>query len=510
MMCEQVLDHGLVRLVDHMGSDLSVVRSARVSYNAEWRTGEDAGKDEKLIHYLVKNRHTTPIEGVQFTFEVKAPIFVLRQWHRHRTWCIDGDSMISFELPGRYKSGRKGAKKLKLSELAKRWNVNPLVKRPTRQKRSLREFQRERISKMMLRVYDENARKFTVGHIVDITNSGQKIVYEVTLKNGKSLNCTKDHQLLTPMGWKRLEECSIGEDLLCNGATYTTEGLENIRRARSGERSNFWKGGITSERANIARWTTEQAKKVHEKFNYICQQCNKRGGKLHAHHIKPVVTHPELSKDFNNLLTLCFTCHSKEHGKTGEICRGRGQFLTAIPSRIVSIKKIGIKDTYDISVGGSNHNFVANGIIVHNCYNEVSARYSELPEEFYIPKPQDVGVQSKSNKQMREIATEAGITEADELFIHDLQVHSRMGFEYYRKHIEAGVPRELARLFLGLNTYSHMFATVDLHNLFHFLRLRLHSHAQMEIRVYAEAMLNLIRPIVPITVAAWEEHIYNK
>ncbi len=222
----KVLDHGLIRLVDSMGDDLSIVRSARVSYNAEWRTGEDAGKDEKLIKYLVKNRHTSPMECVQFTFEVKAPIFVFRQWHRHRTWS----------------------------------------------------------------------------------------------------------------------------------------------------------------------------------------------------------------------------------------------------------------------------------------YNEVSARYSELPEEFYIPTPEHVGVQSSSNKQMRVLEENAGLNEKDVAFIRDLQAHSENGFDLYRKHLEAGVPRELARCLLGLNTYSHMFATVDLHNLFHFLKLRLHSHSQMEIRVYAEAILQLVEPIIPVTVAAWKEN----
>lgn len=75
-----VLNHGSVRLVERMGSDLSIVRSARVSYDADWRP---AGDDAKLIDYLVKNRHTSPLESVIFTFEVKAPIFVFRQWHRH-------------------------------------------------------------------------------------------------------------------------------------------------------------------------------------------------------------------------------------------------------------------------------------------------------------------------------------------------------------------------------------------------------------------------------------------
>ena len=220
-----VLDHGECRLVDHMGNDLSVVRSARVSYDAEWRAGIEDLKDNKLIHYLMKNRHTSPFEAVTFTFQVKAPIFVFRQWHRHRTWS----------------------------------------------------------------------------------------------------------------------------------------------------------------------------------------------------------------------------------------------------------------------------------------YNEVSARYAELPEEVYIPSIQHIGTQSKSNKQMRDMAQAADISKEDIEFIHDLQCHSEVGFAHYRKHIRAGVPRELARLFLGLNTYSKMFATVNLHNLFHFLRLRLHEHAQYEIRVYAEAMLSLIKPIVPVSAAAfWE------
>ena len=94
-----VLDHGFVRLVDHMGDDLSVVRAARVSYNAAWRAGEDEKSDERLIRYLWKNHHTTPFEAVQFTFEVKAPIFVFRQWHRHRTWSYNELSARYRELP---------------------------------------------------------------------------------------------------------------------------------------------------------------------------------------------------------------------------------------------------------------------------------------------------------------------------------------------------------------------------------------------------------------------------
>lgn len=96
---EKVLDHGYVRLVEHMGSDLSVARAARVSYDADWRAGTDEGSDARLIHYLWRNHHTSPFEAVAFTFEVKAPIFVFRQWHRHRTWSFNEVSARYSELP---------------------------------------------------------------------------------------------------------------------------------------------------------------------------------------------------------------------------------------------------------------------------------------------------------------------------------------------------------------------------------------------------------------------------
>lgn len=98
----KVLDNGFVRLVDSMGGDLSVVRAARVSYDAAWRAGEDTGSDHRLIHYLWSHKHTTPFEAVTFTFEVHAPLFVFRQWHRHRTWSFNELSARYRELPEQF------------------------------------------------------------------------------------------------------------------------------------------------------------------------------------------------------------------------------------------------------------------------------------------------------------------------------------------------------------------------------------------------------------------------
>lgn len=135
-------------------------------------------------------------------------------------------------------------------------------------------------------------------------------------------------------------------------------------------------------------------------------------------------------------------------------------------------------------------------------YNEMSARYTELPEEFYVPKPAIIGKQSITNKQARILY--------DNSIPDDAEVHASMinhvctqAFGQYRTLLGEGVPRELARGILPLNTYSRMFATVDLHNLFHFLRLRLHKHAQWEIQTYANALLELIKPIVPVATGAF-------
>ncbi len=88
----RVLDKGFVRLVDYMGGDDRIVQAARVSYGAGTRTVRE---DSALIHYLLRNRHTSPFEQVILTFHLKMPIFVARQWLRHRTARLN-------EISGRY------------------------------------------------------------------------------------------------------------------------------------------------------------------------------------------------------------------------------------------------------------------------------------------------------------------------------------------------------------------------------------------------------------------------
>jgi len=132
-------------------------------------------------------------------------------------------------------------------------------------------------------------------------------------------------------------------------------------------------------------------------------------------------------------------------------------------------------------------------------YNELSARYRELPEEFYIPDCLQITTQSTDNKQVR---TDNIHPEASR-YRMDMINANAASFSVYKDLIAGGCPRELAREVLPLGTYSHMFATVNLNNLFKFLGERLHPHAQYEIRVYAEAILEIISDIVPVAVDAF-------
>jgi len=124
-------------------------------------------------------------------------------------------------------------------------------------------------------------------------------------------------------------------------------------------------------------------------------------------------------------------------------------------------------------------------------YNESSARYRELPEEYYLPEPELIGQQSTSNKQAREIPeTDSDLLARRRIEADMAQECMEHAFSRYQILLGCGWPKELARSVLPVATYSHMFASVNLLNQLQFLTLRCHSHAQYEIRVYARRCEN--------------------
>lgn len=136
--------------------------------------------------------------------------------------------------------------------------------------------------------------------------------------------------------------------------------------------------------------------------------------------------------------------------------------------------------------------------------NEISGRYSILQDEFYIPSAEDICVQSKDNKQGRGESVNPSLAREVQEYI---KISQECSYEAYQSLLEHGVSREIARMVLPLNIYTQWYWSIDLHNLMHFLRLRLHSHAQLEIRNYAKAIVSLIEPVVPISMEIFKNDI---
>lgn len=143
--------------------------------------------------------------------------------------------------------------------------------------------------------------------------------------------------------------------------------------------------------------------------------------------------------------------------------------------------------------------FVARQWVRHRTcsMNEMSARYTELLDEMFVPET--VEMQSTDNKQGRE---EGPCQDSDMLRTIITQTNEE-AYRGYKILLEAGVSREIARGVLPLNIYTKFVWKMDLHNLLHFLKLRLHPHAQKEIRVYAEIMERLVEQAFPIVYEAF-------
>lgn len=153
--------------------------------------------------------------------------------------------------------------------------------------------------------------------------------------------------------------------------------------------------------------------------------------------------------------------------------------------------------------------FVARQWIRHRTasVNEYSGRYSEMKDDFYIPEPEQVRIQSTYNRQAR--GDEHIAVDETNKILETLKNSQSKLFAEYQDFLSVHLARELARINLPLATYTEWYWKIDLHNLFHFLKLRLDPKAQYEIRVYGEAISQLIKPIVPLAFEAFEDFILN-
>jgi thymidylate synthase (FAD) len=151
--------------------------------------------------------------------------------------------------------------------------------------------------------------------------------------------------------------------------------------------------------------------------------------------------------------------------------------------------------------------FIARQWIRHRTanVNEYSARYSIVPDRFYRPSIENIRQQSSTNRQGGDQPVDVGTAEE---FLRLLE-EAESSYQRYIGLTERGVARELARTALPVSVYTEWYWKCDLHNIFHFLSLRMDPHAQKEIQDYANAMYRLIQPIVPVAAEAFEDYRLN-
>ena len=170
--------------------------------------------------------------------------------------------------------------------------------------------------------------------------------------------------------------------------------------------------------------------------------------------------------------------------------------------------------------------FVARQWVRHRTarMNEISGRYSVMKDEVYLPDEGSIALQSEDNKQGRqEEPVDAATAEKVRTMLSDnarstfdtyhelldmgiARELSRINLPLSHELLDMGIARELSRINLPLSIYTEFYWEIDLHNLFHFLQLRLDHHAQAEIRAYAEVMFDIVRKVCPIAAEAFENH----
>ena len=228
---------------------------------------------------------------------------------------------------------------------------------------------------------------------------------------------------------------------------------------------------------------------------------------LQLDHVIPVYQNLKKALDEDNLLPACKKCHRKKTNSEQIPMTGKTKLGTRWTKLVRTPEQCGEEMTYDIEIDGPNHNFIADGLVVHNSYNEMSARYAPLPNENYMPTVERLMLNSKDgNKQA------GSVKGSEDLNIEDarrFQVGLHSQYDQFQARYEAalhaGVPKELARCGMPVGRYSQMRASTCLRNWLSFLTLRMSPQAQWEIRQFANAVAEIIKQEFPKTYSLFEE-----
>ena len=452
-----VLDHGFVSLVDYMGDDESIEHAARVSYGYGTRK---RSATRGLIRYLRRHLHTTPSEMVELKFHCAMPMFVARQWVRHRTACLAEGTEVFFDLSGAEARGCRQLYKLPIEDIWRRFQPTRNRLRPDKQ---LNRFhRRDRVRRMRLRQVNEDTLAFQHTRIVGVYRNGPKPVFRMVLDDGKSIEATSDHRFLFATGWDTLRRAT---------------------RLREIGGHAVWRRG--------------------DYFVYVNGAADERPALYHD----PIWLQREYHRSIAGRELDFVERLGGPPVKSEWVPRRRIPWNRLVKAKLVRIKRfefVGERETYDLEVEGPYHNFVANGIVTHNSINEYSGRYSLMPLLFYRPEPGSFSLQSSANNQGRE--EEAAPEDLYRDAIRRWEEVRSSASEAYAWMVQEDVARELARIDLPLSTYTQWYWKIDLHNLLHFLTLRVDDHAQWEIQEFGRVMAGMLKRVAPLSFEAWIDY----
>lgn len=452
-------------LVEAMGSDKSVVNAARVSFGVT-REGDLNERDERLINFLAREKHVTPFRHPQATFRCVAPIAIARQLGKHQIgFCLTGDTEVQFVK--KCNGISNGVYTKTLEDLYKMWDGQ--IKYQGGEKGKLN------VKGSHIRVFNTSSMKFETSHISDVLYSGEKECFLITDEFGNEIKASGNHPFLTQFGWVEVKDLNV--ELHCL-----------VRKGGMGD-------PVINYRCNDSEDVI--ARRDYRKSRNDSLFCDSCGSPEHLEvdHIVRVVDGGNHSTE--NLQLLCKTCHVEKDAHKVNVSGGGAKYVN-----IKAIEPIGVLPVYDISVEG-HHNFIGNGFVVHNSWNEMSRRYKDGDVEVFIPQE----IFSRPD----DLHKGSGILLQDEARVEALTLINEayeVAVGNYEKLIDLIAP-EQARFVLPQGMTTEWIWTGSLYGWFELCRQRLSSHAQYEVRVFAKSVDEEMAKLYPISWAALKKTLEN-
>lgn len=296
-----------------------------------------------------------------YTFELEYPRFIHSEFMTHR--CLTADTVLTFDLPAGASKSKYHSYTMTLGEFWDKWE-NGSTPHATRWGGVRRYNLRGRLNKMRLRAVDESAMEIMHTTIKDCWKVGIKPVYLLSAGDYK-VKCTADHLILTDNGWKELQDIvPFCDKVYCN----TRKKYEKPPRDPYKKINGMW----------VSRWNKRVLPEVLEQQNGCCYDCGCTEGSFEIHHVIPRYQHPELAFALSNVVALCPKCHKERHAVQG--WQGGSQ-CNLLPVDVDSVEYVGEEEVFDISVSSDYHNFLANGIVVHNCFSRNASSSRAVPVE---------------------------------------------------------------------------------------------------------------------------------